>query len=535
MKARFSFLVLCLATLTVAAKGNVKPFGARNIPLPPAEAGDEFPVVRNPLFTSATANYGANLTGTAFFDQLLDHNDPNKGKFKQQYWWNATTWAGKGSPVVFFTPGEVAAAAYTGYLTNRTIVGIFAQEINGAAVILEHRYYGASSPYDTLTVENLQLLTVEQAILDATYFAQTVDFAFDTDHSSNAANAPWVFSGGSYSGALAAWTESVYPGVFWAYHASSAPVEAIEDFWEYFSPIQNGMAQNCSADTTLVIDYVDNILKKGTAAEVTALKIMFGFEALEHAGDFGNVLQSGPWNWQDQEAYTGYSGFQLWCDYVENIFEANSTGIPGAAGVGLQKALAGYADYIRPEDNGKDVCTGYGYAEYDFGCYDSYDPNNVFYTDLTIDNIANRHGAPSSTRTIVSRFVDETYWQQQCPLYFPTEVTATGTYTYRSNLSPDNNVHKENEWTQGWRLEATTRLTWTNGEYDPWMPAGVSSPDRPNGPLASTAQHPVNVIPKGIHCYDLIAKNGVADPGTQAVIDTEVKQIVEWVDEYYKK
>jgi hypothetical protein len=76
-------------------------------------------------------------------------------------------------------------------------------------------------------------------------------------------------------------------------------------------------------------------------------------------------------------------------------------------------------------------------------------------------------------------------------------------------------------------LEDTTRLTWTNGEFDPWLPASVSSEFRPGGPLASTAQHPVNVIPKGIHCYDLILRNGVADMGTQAVIDTETKQIVE--------
>jgi hypothetical protein len=28
------------------------------------------------------------------------------------------------------------------------------------------------------------------------------------------------------------------PNVFWAYHASSGPVEAIYDFWSYFYPIQ---------------------------------------------------------------------------------------------------------------------------------------------------------------------------------------------------------------------------------------------------------------------------------------------------------
>lgn len=54
-----------------------------------------------------------------------------------QYWWNATTWSGPGSPVVFFNPGEVAAAPYVGYLRNTTLTGYLAQEIKGAVILLE--------------------------------------------------------------------------------------------------------------------------------------------------------------------------------------------------------------------------------------------------------------------------------------------------------------------------------------------------------------------------------------------------------------
>ena len=79
-------------------------------------------------------------------------------------------------------------------------------------------------------MENLQLLNLEQAIEDNIYFARNVALAFDTNHSSNADKAPWVFSGGSYPGSLAAYTESVAPGTFWAYHASSAPVEVIHNY-----------------------------------------------------------------------------------------------------------------------------------------------------------------------------------------------------------------------------------------------------------------------------------------------------------------
>jgi len=78
-------------------------------------------------------------------------------------------------------------------------------------------------------------------------------------------------------------------------------------------------------------------------------------------------------------------------------------------------------------------------------------------------------------------------------------------------------------------------LIWTNGEFDPWRPAGMSSTYRPNGPLASTPEHPLQIIPGGFHCSDLILDNAAANAGVQEVVDNEVKQIVEWVAEWYNK
>ena len=169
-------------------------------------------------------------TGNGTFQQVLDHDNPSAGNFSQRFWWSDQYWGGPGSPVVLFTPGEIAADGYQGYLTNSTITGHFAQAIQGAVVMLEHRYWGESSPYDELTTKNLQQHTLKNAIADLTYFAKTVQLPFDSNSSSNAPQAPWVLSGGSYSGALSAWTEATAPGTFWAYHASSAPVEAIYDY-----------------------------------------------------------------------------------------------------------------------------------------------------------------------------------------------------------------------------------------------------------------------------------------------------------------
>lgn len=45
------------------------------------------------------------------------------------------------------------------------------------------------------------------------------------------------------------------------------------------------MPKNCSKDVSLVIDYMDKIWKKGTAAEQLALKTKFGLESISHAED----------------------------------------------------------------------------------------------------------------------------------------------------------------------------------------------------------------------------------------------------------
>lgn len=275
---------------------------------PPAPVAPEFP--------ASDIEGAVPVLATTSFEQFIDHDHPELGTFSQRYWYNSQFWAGPGSPVVLFTPGEIAADQYVGYLTNQTVVGLYAQEIKGAVILLEHRYYGQSSPYDILTVENLQQLTLKNAIADLTNFAKTAQLPFDTAGSSNSPKAPWVLSGGSYSGSLSAWTESTAPGTFWAYHSSSAPVQAIDNYFEYFTPVQEGMPRNCSSDINLVINHIDTILTIGSPAQQQELKAMFGLGDLQHNSDFAAAIVNGPYLWQSNAFYTGYSGFFQFCDHV---------------------------------------------------------------------------------------------------------------------------------------------------------------------------------------------------------------------------
>ena len=265
----------------------------------------------------------------ATFDQLIDHENPELGTFKQRYWYNADYYNGPGSPVVLNAPGENAADGYTGYATNRTLAGSMAQEIGGLAIVIEHRYWGDSSPYSELTTETLQYLTLDNAMKDLNYFAQNVKFPFDPEGESSPGKAPWVLTGCSYSGALTAWIHHLNPGTFWVYHCSSAVVEVSDALWQYWNIVEEAMPRNCSADVQRVVRYMDRTFKSGNETKIQKLKARFGREMIEDPADFMTGI-TGVWGQQNLQFYTGYNGFHQFCDYVEVCCHLFSYHVPCA-------------------------------------------------------------------------------------------------------------------------------------------------------------------------------------------------------------
>ncbi len=224
------------------------------------------------------------VNGWGTFDQLIDHANPSLGTFKQRFWYGTEYWAGPGSPIYLVTPGEQSATGFNRtWLTNARLSGLFANQTGGAVVILEHRYWGESSPYEQLTVKNLRHLTLDNSLKDMTHFAKTFVPPFDDSGASSADKAPWIFQGGSYPGAMAGWLANLEPGTFWAYYSSSGVVEAVGDFWQYFQPVQEATPKNCSADVNAVVNYVDSLLTFGSKAKKQELKDKFLLGDLEDA------------------------------------------------------------------------------------------------------------------------------------------------------------------------------------------------------------------------------------------------------------
>jgi hypothetical protein len=84
------------------------------------------------------------------FEQPLDHNNPDKGTFKQRIWLSHKS---KDAPVVLVTEG---------YMAPRNYIGELARLVGGNQIIVEHRYFDSSVP-DSI---DWQYLTIEQAAMD---------------------------------------------------------------------------------------------------------------------------------------------------------------------------------------------------------------------------------------------------------------------------------------------------------------------------------------------------------------------------------
>lgn len=119
--------------------------------------------------------------------------------------------------------------------------------------------------------------------------------------------------------------------------------------------------------------------------------------------------------------------------------------------------------------------------------------------------------------------------RDQCERFFPDEDG----YSY--GLKRGRTTEGIVKLTGGWDNVNTTRLVYVNGEYDPWLPETVSSNFRPGGPLQSTPEVPVFVVPKASHCPDLVMDNTLSNEPLHEITQKVLAIISSWVGDYYKE
>lgn len=75
----------------------------------------------------------------------------------------------------------------------------------------------------------------------------------------------------------------------------------------------------------------------------------------------------------------------------------------------------------------------------------------------------------------------------------------------------------------------------SNSEFDPWRSASVSSEIRPGGPLQSTLEVPVYLLPNAVHCNDLSVRNAQANEDLRKAHEGMIKTMAGWVDDFYEE
>eukprot|EP00698_Gefionella_okellyi_P024597 TRINITY_DN8731_c0_g2_i1.p1 TRINITY_DN8731_c0_g2~~TRINITY_DN8731_c0_g2_i1.p1 ORF type:complete len:1006 (+),score=161.74 TRINITY_DN8731_c0_g2_i1:352-3018(+) len=141
-------------------------------------------------------------------------------------------------------------------------IAVYAQQFGALVFGLEHRYYGLSNPVPTLTVHNLQWLSAQQALADAAAFVEAMTLLYGD------ANTQWICFGGSYPGALSAWLRIKYPHLIAGAIASSAPVDATVNFYQYLQVCDASITKyggaTCAAAVSAAFAQVQQILSAGS-------------------------------------------------------------------------------------------------------------------------------------------------------------------------------------------------------------------------------------------------------------------------------
>ncbi|CAK5262521.1 unnamed protein product [Mycena citricolor] len=461
---------------------------------------------------------------TYTFQQLIDHNNSSLGTFSQRYW-HTYEFYEPGGPIIFFTPGEINASPYLGYLTNGTINGQIAQQENGAAIVLEHRFYGLSNPLPDLSVASLRLHTIQQAIEDLKYFAENVVLPMPNGGNLKPSTTPWILVGGSYSGALTSYTMVNKPGLFAAGYGSSATVQTIFDFWQYFEPSRQYMAPNCSADIVAAISHIDKVFTGSNTTAIQAIKNTFGMGAMTHLDDLVSALRNHFWDWQALSLRGGAGGrFFEFCDALE---VKNGVNAP-AAGWGAKHALNAWGQYWNQTYYAL-ICGNATAVD----CFDTYNPTQPYYTDITIDNagrswqwiVCNEVGffqdaSPKGTPSMVSRLIQPAYDLRQCQLMFP-EAFPTIPTAQSVKTAQTNSLYA------GWNV-SVSNLFLANGKRDPWRYATLSAP----GVTKKSTSELTIAIGEGFHCGDLSTAEAAANPSVLAVQKAGLAAIKDWIEDW---
>ncbi|KAL6905186.1 hypothetical protein ACP4OV_002787 [Aristida adscensionis] len=216
-----------------------------------------------------------------WMSQTLDHFNPTDHRqFKQRYYEFLDYFRAPNGPIFLKIGGE----APNNGISN-DYLAVMAKKFGAALVSPEHRYYGKSSPFDSLTTENLKFLSSKQALFDLAVFRQYYQETLNAKYN-HSGDSSWFVFGGSYAGALSAWFRLKFPHLTCGSLASSGVVLSVYNFTDFDKQIGESAGPECKAALQETTRLVDGQLQSGS----NSVKQLFGAAALQNDGDFLYLL-----------------------------------------------------------------------------------------------------------------------------------------------------------------------------------------------------------------------------------------------------
>lgn len=420
-----------------------------------------------------------------WFNQTLDHFSNNTATYQQRYFFNGTFFK-PGGPIFLYIGGEGGLSG--GEIVYGEIVDR-AKDLNGALFSLEHRYYGLSQPFANWSTDNLRYLSSQQALSDLSAFIQA--------KRSEGWNGTWFVFGGSYPGALSAWFRLKYPHLTIGSVASSAPVFAKTDFFEYDQYVGITAGPDCAHAIRAANDAVQQLVFE-SAESNHLVKSKFGCELLTDDVGFLYVLADAvsfaiQYNSQRQGSPTYNLKNELCSDMLP--LPSNTTVL-----------IENYAKFVNSL-----------FGKLGSTCL-SFTSIDITLSNITVDESQNQRQwyyqscrefgffqtAPANN-SVRSPLINLTYHLDLCARVFGEVIVPNTTFTneYYGGRSPVN----------------ASNIFFVNGDGDPWHALSIISP------IPNNTDVQVRLIAGTSHCADLSSASS-SDP---ADLTLARKQIADYV------
>lgn len=390
-----------------------------------------------------------------YFQQPIEHQNPLSGTFTQRYYIDETYGKAKDAPVFFYICGESAC-------TKRALSGAirhYAQKYHAKMVALEHRYYGESLPLNSFSTESLRTLTTETSLKDLAYFQKQLT-------KQNNWTGTWIAFGGSYPGSLSAYYRLKYPYLVAGALASSAPVMAKEDFFEYDTHVTQVVGPQCAAQIRQVVNQLESALDNKT--QLAQLKALFEASEVQDPVDFlyliadtgAAAVQYGMKDSFCSALSSSPTPLEGYADFARKLYKTmNVSAVDMTAQGALSEVPDDYKDGIGMRQWYYQSCTEYGYWQ---------------------------NANPNSAQSTRSALINLNYHHQICMRLFginePANTEAINNHFYYPLMN-----------------ESVSNIYFTNGEHDPWS---VLSLAEKNG-NAVNPKLTYRLIDGSAHCDDL--------------------------------